>query len=1454
MKKKKLDQDEAANLKKRAEEKLRSITARSGAAPDEQKPDVNQLLHELEVHQLELEMQNDELRKAQIIIEEARHKYFELYDLAPVGYLVLDEKGKILDANLTAAELFGTDKVSFINKNINSYIARSERDILYLHLEKLIETKSKQSCELKLLKKDGTEFYGQLVCMPVQDENKDVNKYRAAVIDITERKQTEESLKESEASLRDAQRIANIGNWSLDLATGDVHMSNEMFHIIGMSKNDGFDVSQHEKNYTPESWRVYQNALKEAQEKGKGYEIEMEFANKDAEFHYAIARGEPVYDENNNLIGLKGTLQDITERKQAEQLLQKSEQYFRDLTENSSDIILVVSKSGTIQYSSNSMERFMGYKPEELIGQKVFNFIHPADIPRAIIDYGKAVLTKDSSVYNSFRIFHKDGSERILEGYGKNLFNNPIIAGFVMNIHDVSERKKAEKKLKESEEKYRVIAENAKHLIVTHDLNGKITYANAFALEFLNVTKDQIIGQSIAQFIHSNENMDAMKQRQHDFLAGRNIVHHYEINVKLSLGEERILEVFGNPIKQNDKINSVLIVAYDITESKKAEEEIRRKEKHLRSMVENPAGYVMYRTRLNRDTGQIEVVQVSPSFTDVLGISEKDKNNFQKWFSYVHTEDLPALMKANEEGMKPPFKLTLEVRYNHPKEGLKWIEIRANGIPYEDNPNLIEYANGVILDITERKKAEEERKKSDERFRIAQDMSPDGFTILKPIRNKQGRVIDFRWVYENNAVAKLNGTDPQKVVGKRLLELFPGHRDTQFMKAYISVAESGKSTTFEEGYSGETMSKSAWFRIVVVPMDENIAILAQDITNRKNAEEERKAVNLKLQETVQKLQLTNQQLIDTHKDNTLKAKMLDQAPIIIAQHDLDHRIVWANKVYLDSTGTSLEEAKGKKCWELWKLGKPCNNCPVLKTLETGKSHEYLLSPENQEHWPDTQGSWLARSTPIRDKNGKVVGAIETAMNVTMQLQAEMALHKSEEKYRKLIETTSEGFWLLNSEKKTIDVNQSLCDMLGYTRNEMIGKIPVEFTDAENRKIFEENLSKIPSTLHRSYEILLKKKNGINFPVIMNATSLFDKNGKPARSFAFVTDISERKQAENESKLSKDLLREVMDIVPTFICAKNLEGRFILINKKLTDFYCTTVDEMTGILHADICEDEDELQGMLTDDREVIEGGKIKFIPEETMKNPDGSITVLETYKIPFTALGEPAVLIASVDITERKKAEKQIQRDLKEKTLLLQEIHHRTKNNLQMISSLMQMQESTIRTKEDALKGFKVTQDRIRAMAKSYEIILRSEYMSELKLSDYITELADELARNYDVHGKVQMTYTMDDVLFDAEKLSKLGLILNEIITNSIKYAFVGRDQGNIHIILKNAKDHIKIKISDDGIGIPEKIKIPNTKTLGLSIVDMLISEFKGSYSVERKNGTSFNLTIPKKTEVYPER
>jgi diguanylate cyclase (GGDEF)-like protein/putative nucleotidyltransferase with HDIG domain len=124
-----------------------------------------------------------------------------------------------------------------------------------------------------------------------------------------------------------------------------------------------------------------------------------------------------------------------------------------------------------------------------------------------------------------------------------------------------------------------------------------------------------------------------------------------------------------------------------------------------------------------------------------------------------------------------------------------------------------------------------------ERFRIVQDMSPDGFTILRPIWDAQNRVVDFSWVYENIAIARLNGTDPALVVGKRFLDLFPNYRNTKIFQVYQQVAQSGVGQTLEVGDNGEGTVRPTWFRLVVVPMAGDIAVLAQDLTERKLAEE-----------------------------------------------------------------------------------------------------------------------------------------------------------------------------------------------------------------------------------------------------------------------------------------------------------------------------------------------------------------------------------------------------------------------------------------------------------------------------------------------------------------------------------------------------------------------------------------------------------------------------------------
>jgi len=180
------------NLRKQAEKRLLEIDTDLSKKGLE---DINELIHELEVHQIELEMQNEELRQAQLDLEAARDKYTNLYNFAPVGYFSLSDKGLILDANFVCARLLGMERGRLTGQRFTNFIAKDDQDVFYLHSKKLLETKTKQVCELKLRNKDGAEFWAQLESDAVKDEEAgNYSVIRSSLCDITERKQAKLAL------------------------------------------------------------------------------------------------------------------------------------------------------------------------------------------------------------------------------------------------------------------------------------------------------------------------------------------------------------------------------------------------------------------------------------------------------------------------------------------------------------------------------------------------------------------------------------------------------------------------------------------------------------------------------------------------------------------------------------------------------------------------------------------------------------------------------------------------------------------------------------------------------------------------------------------------------------------------------------------------------------------------------------------------------------------------------------------------------------------------------------------------------------------------------------------------------------------------------------------------------------------------------------------------------------
>ncbi len=197
-----MKKDKNKSYKKELRERAEEFINKNPSAINEiQSGDVKKLIEDLQMHQVELEMQNEELHQSQLKLIEVRDNYSDLYDFAPFGYITLSEKGLILEANLTSADMLGVERSLLIGKPFSRFITSDTQDVFYFHRNKLFETQNKQTCELKLLKKDGSQFYAQLECILIKNTEGNLTQTRTAISDISERKRMEAALRNARSEL-----------------------------------------------------------------------------------------------------------------------------------------------------------------------------------------------------------------------------------------------------------------------------------------------------------------------------------------------------------------------------------------------------------------------------------------------------------------------------------------------------------------------------------------------------------------------------------------------------------------------------------------------------------------------------------------------------------------------------------------------------------------------------------------------------------------------------------------------------------------------------------------------------------------------------------------------------------------------------------------------------------------------------------------------------------------------------------------------------------------------------------------------------------------------------------------------------------------------------------------------------------------------------------------------------
>ncbi|MBI5055747.1 MAG: PAS domain S-box protein [Nitrospirae bacterium] len=347
-------QNESGALRKKAEKKL---LGQEGKVKELSALDLKRLVHELGTHQIELEMQNEELRRSQAELETSRSRYADLFDFAPIGYFVFDKDGVILESNLAGANLLGTDKRSLTGKAFSFFMVSDDRKIFTAHIAEVLSKQVLQACEIRVGKKDRSVFHARIQSIAVEDEKGGLTLCRSAISDITERKQLEETLRVSEEKYRSIFEGANDGIISTNLRTGKfLFVNKRMCELMGYSEEEILKLEVKDL-HPPESlplvlMQFNRMAAGEATEA-----VEIPVLKKDKSIIYCDI-GSSFLGGNDKTV-LLGFFRDVTTRRMALEAMRKSNQRLE-----------ILSDAARLLLTSNTPEKIV-----ETICRKVMDFL-----------------------------------------------------------------------------------------------------------------------------------------------------------------------------------------------------------------------------------------------------------------------------------------------------------------------------------------------------------------------------------------------------------------------------------------------------------------------------------------------------------------------------------------------------------------------------------------------------------------------------------------------------------------------------------------------------------------------------------------------------------------------------------------------------------------------------------------------------------------------------------------------------------------------------------------------------------------------------------------------------------------------------------------------------------------------------------------------------------------------